>query len=344
MPYIDPTEIEKVKQIDLLAYLEQREPDELVRLGNNTYCTKTHDSLKLSHGKFYWWSRGIGGRSALDYLIKVKGMAFTDAVRHLGAADYVPPAKPAATLPSRPQARELLLPPAEKDNADAVGYLTRRSIAPAVIDRCTREGIVYATRNGRYTNVVFVGKDSAGVPRYAALRAARGGFKGEAKGSDKRFSFRLGPTSADAVHVFEGAIDALSYATLVAERGATWQALSLLALGGIPPARKDGGESQLVPALAQYLGDNPHTRQAFLHFDNDEPGRVAAKSIALELEKRGVEAFISPPPAGRDVNEYLMLKHLDAPVPERGVPRGGRPYWAEKKDGQSRAAAQERGR
>ena len=27
-----------------------------------------------------WWSRGIGGKSALDYLIKVKGLDFVEAV------------------------------------------------------------------------------------------------------------------------------------------------------------------------------------------------------------------------------------------------------------------------
>ncbi len=35
-------------------------------------------SLKISNGKWIWWSRGIGGRSALDYLIKVKGYSFLE--------------------------------------------------------------------------------------------------------------------------------------------------------------------------------------------------------------------------------------------------------------------------
>jgi hypothetical protein len=344
MPYIDPTEIERVKELDLLTYLEQREPDELVRLGNDTYCTKTHDSLKLSNGKFYWWSQGIGGKTALDYLIKVRGMAFLDAVRHLGATDYVLPAKPTAAIPSRPQARELLLPPAEKDNAEAVSYLTRRGIAPSVISHCIDAGLVYATRNGRYTNVVFVGKDGDGSPRYAAIRATQGSYKGEARGSDKRFSFRLGPAQAEAVHVFEGAIDALSYATLVAERNASWQRLSLLALSGIAPARAGGTKGQLPLPLAQYLEDSPQTTQAFLHLDNDAPGRAAAATIASALRQRGIKAFISPPPRGHDVNEYLMLTHAEGHISKQRAPGRGRPYRAEKKDGRSRAAVQERSR
>ena len=35
--------------------------------------------LRISNGKWCWFSQGIGGRSALDYLIKVKGIPFTQA-------------------------------------------------------------------------------------------------------------------------------------------------------------------------------------------------------------------------------------------------------------------------
>ena len=36
--------------------------------------------LKISNGKWCWNSRGIGGRTALDYLIKVRGMDFVGNV------------------------------------------------------------------------------------------------------------------------------------------------------------------------------------------------------------------------------------------------------------------------
>ena len=69
MPFIAPELIIQAKQMDLLTYLRNYEPYELVKFSGNTYCTRTHDSLKISNGKWIWWSRGIGGRSALDYLI-----------------------------------------------------------------------------------------------------------------------------------------------------------------------------------------------------------------------------------------------------------------------------------
>ena len=83
MAYYTKEQIEKARQIDLLTYLQAHEPTELVRLRGDTYCTREHDSLKISNGKWMWWSRGFGGASALDYLMKVRGLSFTDAMKIL---------------------------------------------------------------------------------------------------------------------------------------------------------------------------------------------------------------------------------------------------------------------
>ncbi len=73
MPGVTKEQITKAKEWDLLSYLQAYEPEELQRCGQNEYCTRTHVSLKISNGKWCWNSRGIGGRTALDYLIKVRG-------------------------------------------------------------------------------------------------------------------------------------------------------------------------------------------------------------------------------------------------------------------------------
>ena len=72
-PYVqlDPAVIEQARQMDLLSYLQRYEPNNLKRVTGEVYCTREHDSLKISNGKWYWWSRGFGGVSALDYLIIV---------------------------------------------------------------------------------------------------------------------------------------------------------------------------------------------------------------------------------------------------------------------------------
>ena len=76
MYYIAPEVVAEARKVDLLTYMKQCEPHELVHLGNGNYCTRAHDSLKISNGKWFWFSRGFGGHTALDYLIKVKQLPF----------------------------------------------------------------------------------------------------------------------------------------------------------------------------------------------------------------------------------------------------------------------------
>ena len=84
MPYVSQEEIQTAKQVDLLSFLQATNPSELVHVSGQTYCTREHDSLKISNGKWYWFSRGIGGVSALDYLIKVQGYSLPQAVKLIG--------------------------------------------------------------------------------------------------------------------------------------------------------------------------------------------------------------------------------------------------------------------
>ena len=83
MGYVTPEQITQAKELDLLTYLQRFDPHALVHVSGNTYCTREHDSLKISNGKWNWFSRGIGGKTALDYLIKVQGFSFTQAVEAL---------------------------------------------------------------------------------------------------------------------------------------------------------------------------------------------------------------------------------------------------------------------
>ena len=83
MPYFSTEAINSVRNLDLLTYLRNYEPEELVKICRGNYCTKTHDSLKISNGMWYWFSRGIGGKSALDYLVKVRDYSFTEAVEKI---------------------------------------------------------------------------------------------------------------------------------------------------------------------------------------------------------------------------------------------------------------------
>ena len=80
MAYFTPEDIQQAKQLDLLTYLQIYEPDQLVKVSGDTYCTRDHDSLRISNGKWHWFSRQTGGRTALDYLVKVRGCSFMEAM------------------------------------------------------------------------------------------------------------------------------------------------------------------------------------------------------------------------------------------------------------------------
>ena len=230
MSYYSAEDIQTAKQLDLLSYLRQYEPQELVHVSGNTWCTREHDSLKISNGKWNWFSRGIGGRSALDYLVKVKNYPFTDAVGIiLGRAAEMPPVSH-----SEPQEEKvLLLPnPVYGYPLRVVQYLTGRGIDRKLIDFCIERKLLYESRD--YHNAVFVGYDTAGVAKYAALRGTIGAYKGEATGSDKHYSFSLCLSpDAEQVHVFESAIDLLSYVTLEIKAGRSWKQDALLSLAGV---------------------------------------------------------------------------------------------------------------
>ena len=103
----------------------------------------------------------------------------------------------------------------------------------------------------KYSNVLFVGYDVDGNPKYGAVRATTGSFKGDVQGSDKKCAFKIvRAESPRKVHVFESVPDLLSYATLVKLSGKNWLKETYLSLAGI------GGK--VVPmALEQFLKDYP---------------------------------------------------------------------------------------
>ena len=203
MPYIPPEVVEKAREMDLLTYLKTYEPQELVHFGGNTYCTREHDSLKISNGKWCWFSRGIGGYSALDYLIKVKEMPFLQAVETImGNLSAAPPTF--APTMTAPKEKVLLLPQANRNAANAIEYLRHRGIDRALIDFCISTGRLYESYP--YHNAVFVGQDRNGKPRYANLRGIGSDFIGDANGSDKHYSFGIpAAVRSDTLNLFESA-------------------------------------------------------------------------------------------------------------------------------------------
>lgn len=301
MPFISPEDILQAKQMDLLTYLQNYEPNELVRVSANTYCTREHDSLKISNGKWHWFSRGFGGATALDYLIKVKDYSFIQAVETiLGRSAVMPPIVKQAP---KSEPRKLLLPPPNSSADSVVRYLRGRGIHPVIIDHCLRNRSLYESAD--YHSAVFIGRDIDGNARYGAIRGTKGAYKGEATGSDKHYSFSIAENPAsDTVHVFESAIDLMSFATLRLFDGGSWRENNMLSLAGVFKTKR----TDVVPmALQQYLSEHPQVKSLHLHLDNDEIGRGAVAGIAAGLNG-AYEIFDEPPVYGKDYNEQLMIR------------------------------------
>ena len=248
MSFIPPETVEKARQVDLLTYLKACEPDELVHISGDHYCTRKHDSLKISNGKWYWFSRGFGGYNALDYLIKVRELPFTEAVERItGQAAYLSRQAP----PKLIKPKMLLLPRASPDTSRVYAYMCSRGIDAELIDFCIRTGRLY--ESFPHHNAVFVGLDRYSKPRYANLRGVGTDFVGDASGSDKRFSFSISAPSSGTVHLFESAIDLLSYATLIKQNGVNWNKEHLFSLAGIYKPKVELRENSMLRFMVRLL-------------------------------------------------------------------------------------------
>ncbi len=290
--YVSPEELKQARRCDLLTYLQAAQPQELAELRNGVYCLRSHDSLKISNGKWYWWSRGIGGRSALDYLIEVEGIPLVEAVQKINAMEGIGKTVPSIYVPSH---KPFVLPERNSNNDRVLQYLQIRGIDREVIEMCIAFDTLY--EDVRH-NCCFVGFDETHVPRYAMLRSSdpNRSFLQEVAGSDKRYSFSLPPTESTKLYITESAIDALSLYVL---RG--YAPDNYLSIAGANTPRGN----TLPLALEHYLTMHQQIESVCLCLDNDRAGIQAAKAIQARLPEQ-YRTELLPPRAGKDYNEQLM--------------------------------------
>lgn len=304
MPYIAPEVITEAKRMDLLTYLREYEPGELVKFSSNTYTTRTHDSLKISNGKWMWWSRGIGGKSALDYLIKVRGMDFVQAVQTImgnGSVSF-PTCKNIKSYEEQP----LLLPQKSPTTEVVFDYLFGRGIDYEIINHCLEQELIIESLP--YHNAVFIGYNENKEPKYAAYRATnQSRIMGDCTGSKKQYSFRLTAENTGEVHLFECAIDLLSYATLMKLEGKDWRQFNLVSLAGVYSPKQKIEDSKVPVTLGRLLEKDKTIRRIVLHLDNDIAGRKATKALQTILSDK-YEVVDDPPQYGKDVNDFLCKR------------------------------------
>ena len=102
---------------------------------------------------------------------------------------------------------------------------------------------------------------------------------GDCTGSKKQYSFRLTNENSTEVHLFECAIDLLSFATLAKIKGEDWRKLNLVSLSGVYSPKQEMEKSKVPVTLQKLLEKNQQISRIVLHLDNDIAGR---SSIQLD--------------------------------------------------------------
>lgn len=157
MPWVTDEQIAQANQVDILDYLLDNEPHNLKKVGNE-YRLRDHDSLIVSNGKWHWHSRGFGGTTALNYLVRVLDVEFTEAVQMLAydarAGPF--PSKPVYLVHSPPpkKPKPFALPAKNVNNDRALAYLLGRGIDHDILKRCVEAGTLY--EGHKCHNCVFV--------------------------------------------------------------------------------------------------------------------------------------------------------------------------------------------
>ena len=253
----------------------------LVRSGKE-YRWKAHDSLTVCGNKWFRHSQSKGGLP-VDFVMEFYGKSFPEAVQMLtGEPGEVQP----ETDPAHSPAFRLLL--RNVTNANILNYLTQeRKLSPSLVNFFIAAGDIY--EDAAHHNVVFVGRDADGHPRYASSRGINEKFRQDAAGAEKAFGFAHRGTDKQLL-VFEAPIDLLSFIELFPKN---WQRHNYLSLGGV------SGK-----ALQQFLSERPDVERVFLCLDADKAGEDACKRLAALLPDTVSVTRIQP--CMKDWNDVLV--------------------------------------
>ena len=273
-------QIDKANAVNLEKFL-RAQGETLVRSGKE-YRWKAHDSLTVCGNKWFRHSQSKGG-FPVDFVMEFYGKSFPEAVQMLTGepGEAQPEADPAPSPAFRLPLRNVI-------NANILNYLTQeRKLSPSLVNFFIAAGDIY--EDAAHHNVVFVGRDADGHPRYASSRGIREKFRQDAAGAEKAFGFAHRGTDKQLL-VFEAPIDLLSFIELFPKN---WQQHNYLSLGGV------SGK-----ALRQFLSERPDVERVFLCLDADKAGEDACKRLAGLLPDTVSVTRIQP--CMKDWNEVLV--------------------------------------
>ena len=239
-----------------------------------------------------------------DRFIKVRGMDFVEAVQTImgnGSVSF-PTCENIKSYEEQP----LLLPEKSPTTDVVFEYLFGRGIDYEIINHCLEQELIIESLP--YHNAVFIGYDENKEPKYAAYRATnQSRIMGDCTGSKKQYSFRLTAENTGEVHLFECAIDLLSYATLMKLEGKDWRQYNLVSLAGVYSPKQKIEDSKVPVTLGRLLEKDRTIGRIVLHLDNDIAGRKATKALQTILSDK-YEVVDDPPQYGKDVNDFLCKR------------------------------------
>ena len=281
-------QIDRANAANLEDFL-RAQGETLVRSGKE-YRWKAHDSLTVCGNKWFRHSQSKGGYP-VDFVMEFYGKSFPEAVQLLTGetGEAQPEADPAPSPAFR-------LPLRNVTNANILNYLTQeRKLSPSLVNFFIAAGDIY--EDAAHHNVVFVGRDADGHPRYASCRGIYEKFRQDVAGAEKSFGFAHRGTDKQLM-VFEAPIDLLSFIELFPKN---WQQHNYLSLGGVS-----------AKALQQFLSERPDMERVFLCLDADKAGEDACKRLAALLPDTVSVTRIQP--TRKDWNEVLVHR---AEIPNR---------------------------
>lgn len=280
-------QIDRANQVNLEQFLRSQ-GEELVKSGRE-YRWKNHDSLTVKGNKWFRHSQSKGGYP-IDFVMKFYNKTFPEAMQMLIGEEAIEIAAEPA-----PKA-EFRLPPRCESNERILKYLTEeRKLPKDLVEEFIENGLIY--EDAKHHNVVFVGTDANGIPRYAHHRGTADQFRMDMTGADKSYGFCYRGKGKE-LFVFESPIDMLSHIALYP---AGWRERSYLSLGGVSSK-----------ALECFLSERKDIESIYIATDNDEAGNSAAEKLAELIPKeKAVYRFL---PQAKDWNEDLINERNGLPT------------------------------
>lgn len=178
MAHLEEDIIERAKNTDMLALLESEEGFSFKSTyGEREFKCIEHNSLVVNGNRrrWYWNSRQVGGNNAIDYLVKIRGMNFRDAVLHLVGdreqTAYTPIKKAVTENVSVSKPVRFVLPEqahfpdGRRNYSNIIAYLNKgRGIDMNIINTLIASGQIY--QGVQYNGLHIVGYNDEGMAFY----------------------------------------------------------------------------------------------------------------------------------------------------------------------------------